>query len=303
MRIALGILILGVTATSWAAQGAAAAQAVNISFSLCDGMMCVPATLSDGKSHVMLLDTGNMNSWLSARTARSLGMTLEPIMSGDKPLPGIFRLGAQTIALGGKSISARFLALDESVTGDLPQGVEGAIAYTAFKDQVLELDYPRHELRVVEAPQDHGIAPHAAMKLVTFGSQGPPIVVIEGLAVDGHAFAAQFDTCFTGTLVVYDAAIDQLGMRGASMNGKPQSFPYTDGGVTLNAAPSGRITFAGGVLASRPATVYFPAAGNNPVHQPDGLFEATVGNALFAHSVVTLEFKSMSVYVRTQRPS
>jgi hypothetical protein len=251
----------------------------------------------------MLLDTGNINSWLSVRTARSLGMTLEPVMSGDKPLPGIFRLGAQSIVLGGKSISARFLALDESLTGDLPQGVEGAIAYTAFKDEVLELDYPRHELRIVEALQDHGNAPHAAMKLVTFGSQGPPIVVIEGLAVDGRAFAAQFDTCFTGTLVVYDAAIDQLGMRAASANGRPQSFPYTDGGVTLNAAPSGRITFAGGVLASRPATVYFPAAGKNPVHQPDGLFEATVGNALFAHSVVTLEFKSMSVSVRTQRPS
>jgi hypothetical protein len=102
---------------------------------------------------------------------------------------------------------------------------------------------------------------------------------------------------------VYDAAIDQLGMRAASANGRPQSFPYTDGGVTLNAAPSGRITFAGSALASRTAVVYFPAAGRNPVHQPDGLFEATVGNALFAHSVVTLDFKSMSVYVRTQRPS
>ena len=126
---------------------------------------------------------------------------------------------------------------------------------------------------------------------------------IEGLAVDGHAFAAQLDTCFTGTLVVYDAAIERLGLRAASVHGRPQSFPYTDGGVTLNAAPSGRITFAGSVLASRTATVYFPAAGKNPVHQPDGLFEATVGNALFAHSVVTLDFKSMSVYVRTQRPS
>jgi hypothetical protein len=33
------------------------------------------------------------------------------------------------------------------------------------------------------------------------------------------------------------------------------------------------------------------------VHQPDGLFEATVGNALFAHSVVTLDFHSMKVYI------
>jgi hypothetical protein len=303
MRIALAILILGVTATSWAEQGAVPAQAVDVSFSLCDGMVCVLATLSDGKSHVMLLDTGNLNSWLSAKTARSLGMTLEPVMSEEKLLPGIFRLGAQTIALGGKPISARFLALDDSATGELPRGVDGAIAYTAFKDRVLVLDYPRHRLRVVEALQDHSNSARAAMKLMTFGSQGPPIVVIEGLALDGHAFAAQFDSCFSGTLVVYDAAIEQLGLHAVSAHGRPQSFPYTDGGVTLNAAPSGRITFEGGVLLSSPAMVYFPVAGKHPVHQPDGLFEATAGNALFAHSIVTLDFKLMSVYVRTQRPS
>jgi len=34
------------------------------------------------------------------------------------------------------------------------------------------------------------------------------------------------------------------------------------------------------------------------VHQPDGLFEATVGNALFVHSVVTLDFHTMKVSVQ-----
>jgi hypothetical protein len=75
-------------------------------------------------------------------------------------------------------------------------------------------------------------------------------------------------------------------------------FPYTDGGVNMNEATAGSVAFGSYVLARRPARVYFSAAGRNPVHQPDGLFEATVGNALFAHSVVTLDFHSMKVYVQ-----
>ena len=56
------------------------------------------------------------------------------------------------------------------------------------------------------------------------------------------------------------------------------------------------VGFGSYLLARRPAHVYFSAAGRNPLHQPDGLFETTVGNALFAHSVVTLDFHSMKIY-------
>jgi hypothetical protein len=66
----------------------------------------------------------------------------------------------------------------------------------------------------------------------------------------------------------------------------------------MSEAAVGSITFGSYVLARAPARVYFSAAGSNPVHQPDGLFEATVGNALLAHSVVTLDFHSMKIYVQ-----
>jgi hypothetical protein len=72
----------------------------------------------------------------------------------------------------------------------------------------------------------------------------------------------------------------------------------TDGGVYMYEAAAGSVAFGSYVLARRPARVYFSASGRNPVHQPDGLFKATVGNALFAHSVVTLDFHSMKVYVQ-----
>jgi hypothetical protein len=281
-----------------AALGAAispSANAEEVRFSDCGGMICVPVTLADGKEHQMLFDTGNVGSWMSLDIARGLKLPLEPYKDGDQVVPDLFRLGAQTVTLAGRALSGRFLALKPE---GLPPGIDGALAYPVFKDLTVEIDYPGHRLRISNSAAHAEGASHAPIKLITFGLKGPPIVTIEGLAIDGQHFAAQYDTCFTGTLVVYDDAIGKLGLKGAAAHGVPTEFPYTDGGITLNAARSGQITFGSEVLVRRPATVYFPGTGKNPVHQPDKLFEATVGNPLFAHSVVTLDFQSMTIYVR-----
>jgi hypothetical protein len=223
------------------------ADAEEINFSSCGGMICVPVTLADGKEHQMLFDTGNVTSWMSIEVAKGLQQPLEPYKRGDQVIDGVFLIGAQRVSVAGRALEPRMIAVKAE---DLPAGVDGALAYSAFKDLVV-------------------------------------------------AFTAQYDTGFTGTLVVYDDAIERLGLRAASAHGSPEEFPYTDGGVTMNATKVGQITFASEVIMRRPATVYFPGPGKNLVHQPDGLFEATVGNALFAHSVVTLDFKSMTVYVRS----
>lgn len=283
------------------AQGAAPAAtvaAVKLDFTTCGGLVCIPVTLADGRSHVVLLDTGNVNSWLITDTARTLGLELTPIEHEGKAVPGIFRLGAQTVSLQGRVLSGKFLALGREQAGELPVGVEGALAYTLFKEQVLQIDYPHRTVQVRDAPSPKPTPPGSELKLITFGSEGPPILVGRGFSVDGKAVSAQIDTCYTGTLLVYDKAIPELGLEGAAAHGQVKFFPYTDGGVNLSEAAVGSVTFGSYVLARRPARVYFSAAGRNPVHQPDGLFEATVGNALFAHSVVTLDFQSMKIYVQ-----
>jgi hypothetical protein len=272
------------------------ADAEEINFSSCGGMICVPVTLADGKEHQMLFDTGNVTSWMSIEVAKGLQQPLEPYKRGDQVIDGVFLIGAQRVSVAGRALEPRMIAVKAE---DLPAGVDGALAYSAFKDLVVEIDYPHHRLRIGAGAPHADAGAQAAIKLITFGTKGPPIVTIEGLGVDGHTFTAQYDTGFTGTLVVYDDAIERLGLRAASAHGSPEEFPYTDGGVTMNATKVGQITFASEVIMRRPATVYFPGPGKNLVHQPDGLFEATVGNALFAHSVVTLDFKSMTVYVRS----
>jgi len=275
---------------------AAVAAPADVAFEPCDGMICLPVTLADGRSHLLLIDTGNVNSWLAAGTARALHLKLEPIEQQGKAVPGIFRLGPQTVSLGGASLTGRFLAFEPEQAGELPPKVEGALAYTLFREQVLQVDYPHHRVRVLQAPAAPGAAEGAAMALITFGKDGPPVIVAGGFTVNGRAVHAQIDTCYTGTLLIYDAAIASLDLKGAAAETRPKFFPYTDGGVTMNEAKARSVAF--GAYVAAPATIYFPGAGAVPVHQPDGLFEATVGNALLQHGVLTLDFRSMRVSVR-----
>jgi hypothetical protein len=167
-----------------------------------------------------------------------------------------------------------------------------------FTGCVLQIDYPHRTLSVLDTPTNGASASAAPVQLKTFGKAGPPVVVGSGFSVNGRAIDAQFDTCYTGTLLVYDLAIADLGLQNAAAGGHPRFFPHTDGGVNMAEAAIDSIGFGEVVLSARPATVYFPAVGKTPVHQPDGLFAATVGNALFAHSVVVLDLQSMKIDVR-----
>ena len=120
-----GFLILSM------AQGATAVpEVVNLTFAPCGGMIFLPVTLADGKSHLLLLDTGNVSSWLVADTARSLGLRLEPIEPDGKAVPGVFRLGVQTVSLQGRELSGKFLALGReqfltAVTGNSASSAAG----------------------------------------------------------------------------------------------------------------------------------------------------------------------------------
>ncbi|MFS6568019.1 hypothetical protein, partial [Staphylococcus aureus] len=111
----------------------------------------------------------------------------------------------------------------------------GTLAYTAFKDRSLQIDYPHHILRI-SAPVAAGtIAAHGTGTLqpIHFGRYGPPIVVGGPFTVDGHPVHAQIDTMYTGTMVVYDAALPRLALH---KQGTPKLFQYTDGGVEMLAS-------------------------------------------------------------------
>ena len=296
-RLMRALGLLGVALWGWAWLPACAG-AEEVRFRSCAGMICLPVTLPDGNPHLLLLDTGNVNSWLKVETARALQFKLEPIEREGTALPGVYRLGSRTVSLGGRALSAKFAALGPDHTGELPPEVEGALAYTVFSGLILQIDYPRHRVRVRDPVATTSGESASPMELVRFGQGGPPVVVGNGFEVNGKSVRAQIDTCFTGTLLLYDSAIEGLGLARAAARGRPRFFPYTDGGINMNAASVECLAFGSYVLAGRPATIYFSGKGQLPVHQPDGLFESTVGNALLAHSVVTLDFHAMKMNVQ-----
>lgn len=278
---------------------AAVAQpfAAEIPFHDCRGLICFDVQPDGQAGRTFMLDTGNVNSWMKADAARSLGWMLEPLVQDGKTVPRVYVLKDHHITLGKTTIASNFIAFDTKESGDSSLPADGALAYTFFKDRIVQIDYPRHMLRISPVITDTAAASAAPgkLQLITFGTKGPPILVGSPFRVNGKSVHAQIDTMYTGSLLVYDDALASLGL---SKHGNREFFAYTDGGVDMLAAAVPQLGFADVPLLKEKPIMYFVGAGKNPVHQPDGLFEATVGNALFAHSVVTLDFHAMTLNVQ-----
>lgn len=272
---------------------------VDVPFKSCEGLICLQVSLDGAPARTLMLDTGNAHSTLLADAARELGWTLANTERDGKAVSGLWLGGEHRVGLGDDVASANFFVFERALLGQYVPPVDGSLAYDFFKDRVLEIDYAKHRMRYtkpiatpVPETRAEGLG---SLKLIPFGDRGPPVVVGSPFTVDGRNVRAQIDTVFTGTLLVYDGA---LGMLGLSKSGAPELFRYTDGGVNLLTGHADGIGFGKRSLGDGAKTLYFVGEGPNPVHQPDGLFEATAGNALFAHSVVTLDFHAMTIDVR-----
>ena len=302
MRKPLLVLIAaGVLATPAFAKDHASPNAVHFATELpfhdCDGLICIDVALDGAKPRTLMLDTGNAHSTVITDVAKELGWSLQPLQKDGKPVPGIYRGGDHRVALGGVEAKTDIFVFDRGLLGEYKPPVDGSITYDFFKDRVLQIDYPAHRLRIsniVTTPVAERASTSGTLKLIPFGERGPPIVVGSPFTVNGRSLHAQIDTVYTGTLLIYDSAVAPLGL---TKQGSPELFRYTDGGVNLLAASAQSIGFGNQIIAKNP-TLYFVGEGKNPVHQPDGLFEGTVGNALFAHSIVTLDFHTMTLDVR-----
>jgi hypothetical protein len=158
------------------------------------------------------------------------------------------------------------------------------------------LDFVAHKLRVSEVLTGPVKCTGACdtMALITFGKDGPPILVADGFEINGATVSAQVDTMYAGSLLVYTASIEKLSLSGAAQTTDVRLFPLTDGGVNMKVAEAQHEGFRGIILAKEGAKVYFPT---ETVHEPDGLFDATVGLELFRDAVLTLDFHDMTIGV------
>ena len=67
----------------------------------------------------------------------------------------------------------------------------------------------------------------------------------------------------------------------------------------MKVAPAKRESFHGLALGGANPKVYFPTAG---VHEPDGLFDATVGLELFQNTIVTFDLHGMNLILQKGPP-
>jgi hypothetical protein len=300
VRLCAFVALAALSSQALPAGAAAPAFVAELPFKDCEGLICIQASLDGAPPRTLMLDTGNAHSTLIADTARELNWTLQPAQRSGQTVTGIWLGGDHRVALGGAAAPTAFYVFERSMLGIYQPPVDGSITYDFFKDRVLEIDYPHHRIRFtnviatpVPAEKSEGTG---TLRLITFGERGPPVVVGSPFTVNGKNVRAQIDTVFTGTMLVYDSALATLGLH---KEGTSELFKYTDGGVDLLAGRADSIGFGKHGLIGGAHTLYFVGAGKNPVHQPDAFFDATVGNALFAHSVVTMDFHAMTIDVRT----
>jgi len=264
----------------------------------CDGMPCVEARMGTGPNLKMGIDTGNVDSVLDTAYAEAAGLKPTAPLPAGAP-SGMFRTMIPSISIGNaKLINVETLAMslsDMIAQNQLPH-VDGTLAYTAFKGRILQIDFVGRKVRISEvltAPVDCTGACDK-ISLIKFGKEGPPIVVADGFEINGKKASAQIDTMYSGTLLVYTASIEKLHLVEAAKTNKSRDFPFTDGGVKMKEAPAEKESFRGLTLSGPAPLVYFPTPD---VHEPDGLFDATVGLELFYKAALTLNFHDMTISV------
>lgn len=270
----------------------------------CDGIPCVEARTADGRPWKLGIDTGNENSVISAQAAQAAG--LKPTKPAPKGWPAEMFITALPALKIGEAIlkDVQFMAMDFS--GDISKGtmprVDGTLAYTAFKDRYLQLDFAARVLRVSETMTEAVDCGTICDKisLITFGKHGPPIVVAKGFQINGKTVTAQVDTMYTGSLLVYTASIEHLGLSEAARTTETRKFLLTDGGVNMKVAVAKQESFHGLTLGGVHPKVYFPTEG---VHEPDGLFDATVGLELFKNIIVTFDLHGMNLVLQKGQPN
>jgi hypothetical protein len=300
--VSLAVIALGIEGLPIYGQGTGEAKKMQFMAEVplldCDGTPCVDARIGDGRLVRLGIDTGNVDSVLDSKIAEAAG--LKP---SEPPKPGapsgLFRTVMHSVHIGMLTLTnvpAMGMDLSEMITQKQMPHVAGTLAYPAFKDRIVQMDFAARKLRVsdvVTAPV-RCIGVCDTMSLITFGKDGPPIVVADGFEINGERVSAQVDTMYTGSLLVYTASIEKLSLSGAAKTTDVKLFPLTDGGVNMKVAEAQQEGFGGVTLAKDGAKVYFPT---ETVHEPDGLFDATVGLELFRDAVLTLDFHDMTIAV------
>ena len=268
----------------------------------CGGLICLEVPIG-GQRELFTLDTGNPSSTIDLDLAKRLGLELTPAIRRNHPeetLQGIFKTGLpDTVVSDLDLVAPRIIAMN---LGDFRKAlgtpIAGTLAYASFKDRKLLLDPKHHVMTVTDAADTPaGPAPAGAqrytLRLVTFGSDGPPVLTAESVTLNGHAFLAQLDTEFPEAALLFPPARDALGLQQAKPVGR-RVLGYYDDNAELLRLPAGAVGFGDPLFAGAGRHVFLPGKG---VHFPDNEIALVVGTGWFRGHPVTLDLHDMTLTV------
>lgn len=280
-----------VTAALAGASSAPAPWVADVAMLDCDGVPCVDAQFGLGPTGRAVIDSGDVASLVDTTDEHAAGFD-------GKQKAGKYDLASLDVTVGAavlKSVPTIGFALkDDIAKGEMPHS-RFLLAYPAFQDRIVQLDLVHRRVRisdVLKAPVSCS-GSCASLTFPTFGKAGPPIVVADGFAVNGQPITVQIDTVYTGNLLIYSASIAKLGLSTAAATPTIEHFAFTDGGVNMRKASAPAIAFDGKTIAQS-APLYFPTTG---VHEPDGMFDGTVGLVLLRDKVVTFDFHDKTISI------
>jgi hypothetical protein len=266
----------------------------------CKGTPCIEVRIGDDATPLkFVIDTGNVESVVDTKLMKSADLKpLHPPMPGGAPMEMI-PTQIPTLHIGSMAmtqVSAFGMDLTDMINQNQMPDVAGSLAYTAFKDRIIQLDFVANKFRIsdVLTKPVKCVGKCDTISYITFGKDGPPIVVADGFTINTERVSAQLDTMYTGSMLIYTASIDKLSLNGAAQTTDTRMFPLTDGGAAMRVADASEEGFQDIWLARAGAKVYFPTEA---VHEPDGLFDATVGLELFRNTILTLDFHDMTISI------
>jgi uncharacterized Zn-binding protein involved in type VI secretion len=267
------------------------AWAADVPMQDCDGAPCINVQFGQGPVGTAVIDSGDVASLVDVADEKAAGFD-------GKAKAGSYDLAHPDVTIGSvvlKSVpTIGFKLKDDIAKGEMPHS-QYLLAYPAFKGRIVQLDFIHHRVRisdVLAAPAGCS-GTCAALSFPTFGKAGPPIIVADGFAVNGKPITVQVDTVYTGNLLIYSASIEKLGLTKEAQSPEIARFAFTDGGVNMKKSSAQSIAFAGHTIAQN-ASLYFPTPG---VHEPDGMFDGTVGLVALQNKVVTFDFHDKTISI------
>jgi hypothetical protein len=262
----------------------------------CASLPCVDITLKNGKHIRMIVDLGDANSVVDSSVAKEMDLMIDPISLKDRSGSQIASDGRAVLEgarMGGASLGDIPVLVADlpsiAVKGRTPE-VEGVLAYTAFKDRMLRLDYKHHRVLVSEplSADPPCLRFCGDMTASTIDNSTAPVLLAIGFALNGTPVTARLDTMFDGTMLITPGAVKKLNLLQENASTSNVPLPYRGSGF-IREAHAHRETFGSQKLAGDNSPLFFAPP---QMKVPNGVFDVTVGQELFQSHVLTLDFHS-----------